>query len=141
MKDKYFIDTNIFVYSFDRSDIDKSAKAQAVISQSLETNSGCISSQVIQEFVNVALKKFSTPMKVKDLKIYLNEILFPLCTIFPSFDLFEKSLEIHDKFKFSYYDSMIIAAAIQSNSTILLSEDLNNLQKIEGVTILNPFIT
>jgi len=141
MKDKYFLDTNIFIYSFDRSNIEKSLKAQSIISQCIDTGNGFISTQVIQEFVNVATKKFSTPMKAKDLKMYMNEVLFPLCSIFPTFDLLNKSLEIHDRFKFSYYDSMIIAAAIQSDANVLLSEDLKSSQKIERVTILNPFIT
>lgn len=141
MKDKYFIDTNIFVYSFDRSNPEKSSKAQSIISTSIETGNGFISAQVIQEFINVATKKFSTPMKIKDIKIYMQEVLFPLCSIFPSFDLLVKSLEIHDRYKFSYYDSMIVAAAIQSEASVLLSEDLNSSQKIENITILNPFIS
>jgi len=141
MKDNYFIDTNIFIYSFDKSNLIKSSKSQSIIAKSIETGNGFISAQVIQEFINVATKKFITPIKNKDLKIYMKEILFPLCKIFPTFDLLEKSLEIYDRYKFSYYDCMIIAAAIQSGAKILLSEDLNNTQRIEGVTILNPFET
>jgi len=141
MSDKYFIDTNIFIYSFDKTNPSKMVKSQSIISQALEKNNGFISTQVIQEFANVATKKFNTPMKAKDLRIYIDEILFPLCSIFPSFELFDKSLAIYERYKYSFYDSMIVTAALISGSNILLSEDLKNKQKIEGVTILNPFIS
>ena len=141
MKDKYFLDTNIFIYSFDKTNPVKMGKAQSIISQALEKNNGFISTQVIQEFANVATKKFFNPMKIKDLRIYLNEILFPLCSVFPNFELLEKSLEIHERYKYSFYDSLIITAAIISGSNILLSEDLKDKQKIEGITILNPFLS
>lgn len=139
MKDKIFLDTNIFIYSFDKNHFEKMNKAQSIIQRALESNQGFISTQVIQEFINVATKKFVTPMKTKDIKIYIHEVLFPICTVFTSFDLLEKAIEIHERYKYSYYDSMIISAAIFSGANILLSEDLKENQKIEGVTILNPF--
>jgi len=141
MKDKFFIDTNIFIYSFNTNEKQKREKSQEIIQKALETKQGCISTQVIQEFINVATKKFDTPLKQKDLDLYLHEVLFPLCTTNTNFDLIEKSLDIHYKHKFSYYDSMIIAAALLNNTTLLITEDLNTSQKVEEVTILNPFIT
>jgi len=139
MKDKFFIDTNIFIYSFNINEKVKRKKSQEIIQKAIETKQGCISSQVIQEFINVATRKFESPIKQKDLDFYIHEVLFPLCNTFTNFDLIEKSLQIHYKLKYSYYDSMIIAAALFSNSCILLSEDLQSKQKIEGLTILNPF--
>jgi len=79
-------------------------------------------------------------MKISDLNDYMHEVLFPLCNVFPGFDLLEKAVEIFERYKFSFYDSMIISAALFSGATLLLSEDLKDKQKIEGVTILNPFI-
>lgn len=140
MKDSFFIDTNIFVYSFNSSDAFKKEKSQEIIQKAIETGQGCISTQVIQEFINVATRKFQVPMKSSDLKIYLHEVLFPLCTTLINFDIIEKALAIHKKYKISYYDSQIISAALLSSSKILITEDLNNLQRIEGLTILNPFI-
>ncbi len=139
MNVKFFLDTNLFVYSFDSESPDKQKRAQSIIQHALDTKLGCISTQVIQEFANVALKKFSKPMKVSDLNVYVREILFPLCSVFTRFDLLEKSLEVTEKYKFSFYDSMIVSAAIFSQSSILFSEDLNDNQKVEGVKIMNPF--
>ena len=139
MNDKFFIDTNIFVYSFNQKETYKKRKSQEIIQKALETRQGCISTQVIQEFVNVATRKFETPMKTSDLNLYLHEVLFPLCTAFLNFDLIEKALEIHDKYKFSFYDSTIISAALFTSSKFLISEDFNENQKIDNMTILNPF--
>ena len=54
MSAKYFIDTNIFVYSFDIGQPLKKERALALIRDALETGLGIISTQVIQEFMNVA---------------------------------------------------------------------------------------
>lgn len=140
MNDKFFIDTNIFVYSFNTDAPEKNIKAREVIQKALETKQGCISTQVIQEFINVATRKFQTPLKPIDLNIYLYEVLFPLCNTFVNFELIDKALEIHDRYKFSYYDSAIISAALMSSSKILITEDLSHEQEIEGLTVVNPFL-
>jgi len=66
--------------------------------------------------------------------------LFPICEVFPSEKLYHNSLDIHEKFKYSFYDSLIIAAAIEANCKILYSEDLQHNQKIYDLMIINPFM-
>ncbi len=140
MNDKYFLDTNIFVYSFDSSETTKNKIAQNLIQNALKEQSGCISSQVIQEFLNVSSKKFSPPLTHQDCLKYLNNVLAPLCEIFTSVELYRQTIETSERWKYSFYDSMIIAAAIQTNCSILYSEDLQHDQKIESLTIVNPFL-
>ena len=139
MKDKYFIDTNIFVYSFDKKSRKKKKISYDIIQVALEDNSGCISSQVIQEFLNVSSKKFDPPLLIQDSIKYLNSVLVPLCEIYTSADLYIKTLEIYEKWKYSFYDSMIITAALRTDCSTLYSEDLQHGQKIQSLTILNPF--
>ena len=79
MRDKYFIDTNIFVYSFDKSNPQKNDISQNLISEALTKSEGIISYQVIQEFMNVALRKFKIPFKTNDCQKYLTVVLEPLC--------------------------------------------------------------
>lgn len=141
MKDKYFLDTNIFVYSFDSSEPTKSVIARDLIQDALKEQSGCISSQVIQEFLNVSTRKFNPPLTPQDSLKYLNTVLVPLCEIFTSVELYRKTIEISERWKYSFYDSMILTAAIQTNCTILYSEDLQHGQNIESLTILNPFLS
>jgi predicted nucleic acid-binding protein len=140
MKDKYFLDTNIIVYSFDSNEITKNAIARDLIQNALKEQAGCVSSQVIQEFLNVATKKFSPALKAKDGLKYLNTVLAPICEIYASLDLYRKTIETAERWKYSFYDSMIITAAIQTNCSILYSEDLQHSQKIQSLTIVNPFL-
>jgi len=66
--------------------------------------------------------------------------LFPICEVFPSEKLYISALDIREKWKFSFYDSLIIAAAVEANCKILYSEDLQHNQKIYDLTILNPYL-
>jgi predicted nucleic acid-binding protein len=136
MKGKFFLDTNIVVYSF--NDSPKKDKALELI-KSAHVKNGCISYQVIQEFMNVALKKFEKPLHYNDLQLYLKKVLFPVCEVFPSERLYSEALDISEGWKYSFYDSLIIASALESQCDVLYSEDLQNNQKIRNLTIVNPF--
>jgi predicted nucleic acid-binding protein len=140
MKDKYFIDTNIFIYSFDSSNLFKQQQAKNLISNALYNFNGCISYQVIQEFINVATQKFDVPLNKNDCKKYIASVLEPLCEIFSSIELFNAALDIKEGWKYSFYDSLIIAAALKANCKILFSEDMQHEQKIHDLVITNPFI-
>jgi predicted nucleic acid-binding protein len=140
MSAKYFLDTNILVYSFSKKDTVKRKKAINLLDNALKQNQGCISFQVIQEFLNVALKKFAVPLSYKDCQEFLLSALEPLCEIHSSVQLYYKTLDISDKWRFSLYDSMIIAAALQAGCGVLYSEDLQHGQKIQDLKIINPFI-
>jgi predicted nucleic acid-binding protein len=139
MSAKYFIDTNIFVYSFDNRQAEKKQRAQVLIQQALETGSGIISTQVIQEFLNVATQKFAAPLTIEDGRTYLRLVLNPLCQIYPNLLLYENCLDIQAETKYSFYDSLILSAAIQGGCDILYSEDLQAGQQVREVKITNPF--
>ncbi len=138
MKGKFFIDTNILVYSFESSD--KGKKARDLITQALLDHSGIISYQVVQEFINVATRKFKVPMKTEDLSRYLKEVLFQLLEVYSSQELFISALDVSERWKYGYYDSLIIAAALSAECKVIYSEDLQEGQKIYGTTIINPFV-
>lgn len=139
MKDKTFLDTNIFVYSFDSTHKNKQKIAQRLIKNALENHTGIISTQIIQEFFNVAAKKFESPPTYATCKEYLEKIFVPLCEIFPSIILLAEALSIREETKYGFYDSLIISAAIQGNCNILYTEDMQDGQNMRGVKILNPF--
>lgn len=141
MNDSYFLDTNIFVYSFDPNEKSKCAIARDLIQDALLEQSGCISSQVIQEFLNISTRRFTPPLTSQDSEKYLNSVLATLCRIFTSIELYRKSIAIFERWKYSFYDSMIIAAALQTNCRILYSEDLQHNQNIQDLTIVNPFFS
>jgi len=139
MSAKYFIDTNIFVCSFDHDQPAKKARALALIQESLETGSGIISTQVIQEFLSVATQKFIVPMKIEDAKEYLRLVMNPLCQIYPDLALYESCLEIQSETKYSFYDSLILASALRGGCNVLYSEDLQEGQMVRELKIVNPY--
>ena len=140
MNDKFFLDTNIIVYSFDTANPEKRQNAQKLIAHALSNHQGCISSQVIQEFFNVAIRKFATPLSITDCQIYLTTVLEPLCETFASIELYHQALEILNRWQFSFYDALIIAAALHANCSMLYTEDLQHGQIIQNLKVINPFL-
>ena len=139
MKDRYFIDTNILIYTFDPAAPKKQKKALEIVGQALQYSDGFISYQVVQEFLNVSLRKFKSPLSPQDAWDYLNEILLPLCEVYSGPQLYQRALRIKEKTKFHFYDALIIASALEGKSTTIYSENLQSGRLIDGVTIKNPF--
>ena len=139
VREKFFLDTNIFVYTFESKSPSKRVLAQDLVSGALDTRRGVISYQVVQEFLNVATRKFTKPMKVAEAELYLARILMPLCEVFPDSSLYSQALSISSETGFSFYDSLIVASAIASECEILWTEDLQDGQRVRGVEVRNPF--
>jgi predicted nucleic acid-binding protein len=72
MSDRFFLDTNIFVYSFDKNAPKKSNRATKLIRRAIEARQGIVSYQVVQEFFNVALRRFAEPVSGTDAEQYLS---------------------------------------------------------------------
>ncbi|PJZ76496.1 PIN domain-containing protein [Leptospira neocaledonica] len=140
MSARIFLDTNILLYQFGE-DGDKRAKAIDILDQAVKTDNYVISYQVIQEFSNVALNEKRKYFSVQELKSYLQDILIPLCKFYPSSDFYLEGLRIKNKYKYCFYDSLILAAAIRLGCSHIYSEDLHSDQKFEGLQIQNPFKT
>jgi predicted nucleic acid-binding protein len=139
MSGKFFIDTNILVYSFDTASKEKCAIARGILEDALAGCNGVISYQVVQEFVNVATRKFATPLRHDDAKVYLKRVLEPLCDVYATIELYEHALDISQRWQYSFYDSLIIASALQAGCSRLYTEDLQHGQKIQRLEIVNPF--
>ncbi len=139
MNGKFFLDTNVIIYSFDNSNPAKRDTARDLIAEALSSGNGIISFQVVQEFLNVATAKFIKPLTLPDAREYLEEILLPLCEIFPSNDFYLNSLEIKERTQYSLYDSMVVQAALEGECRTLYSEDMQDGFKLYGLTIKNPF--
>ena len=140
MNDKYFIDTDIFIASFNSKKPTKQRTAVSLIERALRTSSGVISYQVLQEFLNVATRHFPTPMLHVDCQRYLNNVLEPLCEVYTNIELYHSALDIMDKLKYPYYDSLVIAAALRVDCKHLFSVNMVHKQKIENTIIFNPFL-
>lgn len=136
----FFLDTNVLVYSFDESSPAKQQTARHLIKTALQTQLGVISTQVAQEFLNVALRRFTPPLSTLEARSYLNQVLVPLCLHFPSAVYLEHALVVQAETGFSWYDSLIVAAALELGCTTLFSEDLQHKRVIRNLQIVNPFL-
>jgi len=132
MHGKVFIDTNIIIYSLGEN----STKAQ--IAAPLFLDRPCISTQVISETVNVTTKRLG--LATKDVR-QLIKTLHGLCHIeLITMSTIEEALNIQERYKFSWYDSLIISSALDAGCSTLYSEDMQHGQFIEGrLEIVNPF--
>src|SRR5690348_6345878 len=128
MSGRFFLDTNIFVYSFDTTVPTKSQRANELILEGIQKAQGVISYQVIQEFFNLALRKFQQPLTVSEAEQYLATVFGQFAYVQSSARLFLHALRIADKSHLSWYDSLIVAAALENNCTILYTEDLQHGQ-------------
>ena len=140
MSDRFFLDTNIFVYSFDQSATVKARKAAQLIRKALTTQKGVISYQVVQEFFNVALRRFSQPMQTADAEQYLSTVFRPLLGVHSSPALYAEALHLQAQSGFSWYDSLIVSSAIQARCDLLFTEDLQHGQRFGTLQIENPFL-
>ncbi|HEV2646554.1 MAG TPA: PIN domain-containing protein [Acidobacteriaceae bacterium] len=139
MKDKTFFDSNIFIYAYDVRDARKQGVALNMLQRARDEGSLVISYQVIQEFFNFALRRAAVKMRHEDALRMLTEVFRPLEIVAPSLLLVSEAIRIQERFKLSWYDSLIVAAAEHAGCAVLYSEDLQHGQQFGGVTVRDPF--
>lgn len=126
-----FFDTNIPLYLLSRE------PSKANRAENLLADGGIVSVQVLNEFAAVARRKLS--MSWSEIGEVLT-IVRDVCEVKPLLlETHERGLVIGERYGFSLYDSMIVAAAAMAGCSILYSEDMQHGQKIENLTICNPF--
>ena len=132
MSDKVFLDTNVVLYAF-RRDHARSQVAEAILAAG-----GTLSVQVLNEFVAVARRKLG---KSWDEIRRALDILRGFCPqpLPLTVGTHERAVEIAERYGYSIFDSLIIAAALDAGVITLYSEDMQDGQKIGGLTIRNPF--
>ena len=140
MSARFFLDTNIFVYSFDPAAPAKAKRATELIRQAIATRKGVVSYQVVQEFFNVALRRFIPAMTTTEAEQYLSTAFRPLLAVHSSQALYGEALRLQWKHKLSWYDSLIVSSAVEAECGILYSEDLQAGQRFGELLVKNPFV-
>ena len=126
-----FFDSNVLLY-LASPDAAKADRAEELIA-----GGGVVSIQVLDEFASVASRKFG--MSMAEVREMLSTIR-AVCTIKAAdIETHELGLNIAERFNFSIYDSMLVAAALRAGCKVFYTEDLQHGQKTEGLTIENPF--
>jgi len=133
MHDKIFIDTNIILYAISTQDENKRSIAAPIV-----LSNATISAQVINEVSVNLLKK----MKLREdtIKKFIDSSYHRYNVVELTRNVFMRASELRESYNFSYYDSIIVSAAIIANCTILYSEDMQHELIVENrLQIINPF--
>jgi predicted nucleic acid-binding protein len=133
-----FFDTNVLVYLFDASEPRKKTRAQEVLTQAVGEGVALLSTQVLQEFFVAVTRKLSTPLPHEQAERAVRN-LAKLETTNIDADIILKAIETMRRYRLSFWDSLIIQAALHGGATVLYAEDLQHGQGIETLTIENPF--
>ena len=137
MIDRVFIDTNVLVYVYNSDEANKQEIINRFIDNELIDCTIYISTQVMNEFYNTLSKK-KFPHSI--IKRYFNEIIYSFNILIPNIQISIKAIDLKEKYHYSWWDSLIIAAALENECSILYTEDLQHNQLIENrMLIKNPF--
>ena len=139
MIEKVFVDSNVLVYAHDADSGNKQRIAANAVAEILDARSGVLSIQVLQEFYSTVTRKLRSAM-ARDvarelLRGYSSWTIQPLT---PD-DVIAASF-LEQRHQLSFWDALIVQAALLAGAAKLLSEDLQHGQSIGGVTVENPFI-
>ena len=134
-----FVDTNLLVYVRDRTEEDKQRRAAEWMAALWDTRRGRLSIQVLQEYYVTVTRKLDPPRTLEEAR----EDVLSLRAWEPApvdENLLLDGWTVQDRYGFSWWDALIVAAAARSGSRWLLSEDFQDGQEVFGLTIVNPFV-
>ena len=139
MNGRVFLDTNIFIYRYDDRDPQKQRVALQLIRETTLDGNATISYQVVHEFFNFALVKAAGKMSHEDAQRYLDTVFRPLLVVPSSGALVSEAIRVQERYRLSWYDSLIVSAAQQGGCHTLYSEDLQHGQQFGSVAVRDPF--
>ena len=138
MSDKTFVDTNVLIYAHDLDAQSKHDSARRILRELWSERSGVLSPQVLQEFYVNVTRKIKRPLNKPTARQVVSNYAIWCVDTTPS-DI-SVAFRIEDEHRIGFWDALIIASAIKSGATRILSEDLNNGQTIAGIRIESPFV-
>jgi predicted nucleic acid-binding protein len=138
MSDKYFVDTNVLVYAYDRSAGAKHESARALIEDLWNSASGVLSTQVLQEFCVNLRRKAGQPSPADEVRRLIEDYSSWEIVVNTTESILH-ALDIEARYRISFWDALILQAAESSGSTLVYSEDLAGGQKYGSIRVVNPF--
>ncbi len=133
-----FVDTNVLIYAHDLSAGEKHLRAQDLVRRLWQSQEGCLSIQVLQEFYVNVTQKVARPLSrdtasqiIADLSVWHLHV--------PHVKDVLDAIRLQGRYDISFWDAMIVASAIQLGCQTIWSEDLNSGQTYDQVTVANPF--
>jgi predicted nucleic acid-binding protein len=133
MRDRVFLDTNVLVYLYSNSEPAK----RSIVASTVERHDPVVSTQVLSEFANVMIRKLRLPADAIGRAIDEITAACELVLVTPA--TVRAALQICERYRYAFFDSQVLAAAIAADVRTLYSEDLQHGQVVEEVTIVSPF--
>ena len=132
-----FVDSNVFLYALDAADPKKQQAARIWRAELWKSRRGRVSFQVLGEFYVNAMRK--QPAARDEVRAEVRDLL-AWNPVIADGKLLEQGWKIQDRYQFSYWDALIVAAAKVCGCRYLLTEDLQSGQKLDGIEVVNPFL-
>jgi predicted nucleic acid-binding protein len=133
-----FVDTNILIYAYDQREPEKSAKAREIVSELWRTREGLLSTQVLQELYVNLTRKLRVVIPRPEARALVGRYgRWPVHAITTG-DILEAA-DLEERHTLSFWDALIVVAAVRSGAERIVSEDLQHDRTIDGVRIENPF--
>lgn len=136
---KIFVDTNVFVYFRDSTDLEKQNMASVWLAQLWQSRTGRISFQILNEYYVTVTRKLKPGLDVLTARADINNLMV-WRPIKEDFHVIERGRQLQDKYSISWWDALILSAAHHGNCKILLTEDLQHQQMYGSVKVINPFL-
>lgn len=133
-----FVDTNVLVYVRDARDAEKQRSSAAWLAALWESRRGRVSTEVLHEYYVTVTAKLRPGLPIDEAREDVQSLRAWL-PIPATFDLIETAWNVQDRWAFSFWDAMIVAAAQAAGCGILLTEDLSHDQQLGDVRVVNPF--
>jgi len=134
-----FVDTNVLVYAHDARDKAKAAAAIALLTELWADGAGAVSTQVLQEFYSVATGKLRPPMSPAEARQVVADYA-EWAVVETTAQLILSATVLHERHEVSFWDALIVEAALLAGADTLLTEDLQHGQQFGALTVRNPFL-
>jgi predicted nucleic acid-binding protein len=134
-----FVDTNILVYAYDQTAGRKFERSRELMERLWDTREGVISTQVLEEFYVTVTAKIPNPLKPREARQIISDLGTWTVALLETRDILAAS-EIAERYRLSFWDGLILAAAHKEEVATLWSEDLNHGQKYGETTVRNPLL-
>lgn len=133
-----FVDTNVLVYAVDRTEPTRQGIAQELLEKLWADHSGLVSTQVLIEFYSTTTKKLKVPLSRAEAREIV--ALYSRWRVIPTDpELILSATWLEDEHTVSFWDSLIVRAALRASATWLISEDLQDGRRFGSLTVRNPF--
>jgi len=138
MSVRSFFDTNILIYADDKFARANQKRAIDLVTQHRRAGSGVVSMQVLQEYFVTVTRKLGVDAKVARRKV---ELLAEFDVAAPDVADILAAIDLHRLHGFSFWDALILRSAKQAGCSVVFTEDLQNMREVDGMRIVNPFVS